>query len=318
MARPTLALLPFALALTMATPAAAGIQARTAPPGAPTTGQAGPASSGPASGPATTGGSASTTSGGWGDDSSYRPSPAPDPQTPARTPPPSAPTTGTAAPRSGSSSSGSSGGSSTTSSTSSSSSGGQTSGTSTGNAGARDRNGRPITGTADARPNLPIGIPGRGSYIDYYYYPWYSSLGFDLGYRTYSPWSYGYNGWSYGLYGPQYDPYGYDPYFPYGGATGYGYGAPARYSPSYERVAPRHPTGSIRLKVNPETAKVFVDGVLVGTAGEFGGLTGHHLVLEGGAHEVQLRADGYETYSKTLTVEIGKTMTERMTLTKKK
>jgi hypothetical protein len=70
--------------------------------------------------------------------------------------------------------------------------------------------------------------------------------------------------------------------------------------------------------VNVDTASVYVDGALVGKAGDFDGLTSGHLVLESGSHVLEIKAAGYETFNKTLTVEIGKTMTERVGLNKKK
>jgi hypothetical protein len=132
---------------------------------------------------------------------------------------------------------------------------------------------------------------GYYPYYPYYYYPWTLGVGF---------------GW-YGAYGP-YAPYGYyDGYYAPSGDAGGSSGAPA----------PSHATGAIRLKVNVDTADVYVDGGLAGKAGDFDGLTSHHLVLESGPHVIEIKAAGYETFNKTLTVEIGKTMTERLTLKKK-
>ena len=74
-------------------------------------------------------------------------------------------------------------------------------------------------------------------------------------------------------------------------------------APRSEPASTTHVTGSIRLKVSPDTAKVYIDGVLAGTASEFDGLVSHHLTLEGGSHQFELRADGYETHHATVTVE---------------
>jgi hypothetical protein len=74
-------------------------------------------------------------------------------------------------------------------------------------------------------------------------------------------------------------------------------------------------TGSVRLKVSPSTASVFIDGTSVGTVSEFDGLT-DHLKLSGGAHKIELRADGYHPYTGEITVTAGKTTTERVTLNK--
>jgi len=168
---------------------------------------------------------------------------------------------------------------------------------------ARDRNGRPIQGTATARPPYlypapPIyGYPGYG-YPGYgygYWYPYYGpGFGYGYGYGYYDPWWYG----SFGFYGA----------YPYGGGGGYG-----GYSGDYRSIA----TGSIRLRVSPDSAKVYIDGTLMGAASDFSGLT-HHLEVPAGQHQLELRADGYETYQGTVDVDAGRTMTERVTLNKKK
>jgi hypothetical protein len=73
--------------------------------------------------------------------------------------------------------------------------------------------------------------------------------------------------------------------------------------------------GSLRIKASPATAKVYVDGMLMGTVDEFDGLR-HHLQLEPGLHRLELRADGYETLAKDVTVTTN-TTTLRLTLKKK-
>jgi hypothetical protein len=167
--------------------------------------------------------------------------------------------------------------------------------------GARDRNGRQIIGTA-----TPTTIPGGGSWGGGSFpgYPWYAPVVIgDIGYYDYGWWGYDYSSY--------YDSYGYLPYDE-------NYAAPAGAGSGQSHARPaKQPTGAIRLKVNPETANVYVDGSLVGKATDFDGLLSHHLVLERGSHLLEIRADGYATLQKTLTVEVGKTMTERMTLQKK-
>ena len=73
--------------------------------------------------------------------------------------------------------------------------------------------------------------------------------------------------------------------------------------------------GSIRLRVNPKTASVLINGVLMGIVDEFDGLT-NHLKLEPGLYQLEIRADGYKVFSKELRVVGGKTVTERATLQK--
>jgi len=147
---------------------------------------------------------------------------------------------------------------------------------------------------------------------------WY--YGGFYGYSSYPYGPYGYYGgrsyWNrYGLYDPfLFDPYGYyggfygSPYF-WGPELGYGYSE--RESRSREDI-----TGSIRLKVNPKNAKVYIDGALAGVADEFDGLGGH-LKLSPGPHQLELRADGFETQTSTVNVKEDRTQTERITLKKR-
>jgi len=136
---------------------------------------------------------------------------------------------------------------------------------------------------------------------------------------TYDPWRYGATRWVWGRYGLWYDPFAYDPYgYGYGGYDPYGYGggysSSIRDRDSEEDYAPRR-VGSIRLRVDPKQAKVYIDGALVGTVDEFDGLTGH-LDLDAGPHQLELKADGYQTYSGTINVPVGKTTTERVKMKK--
>jgi len=122
----------------------------------------------------------------------------------------------------------------------------------------------------------------------------------------------------YGLY----DPFFYDPYGYYGGFYGspfawssaviYGGGS---YSSSREARESGNVSGSIRLKVNPKTAKVYIDGALAGTADEFDGLGGH-LEIAAGSHQMELRAEGFAPYTTQITVKAHRTHTERVSLKK--
>ena len=161
---------------------------------------------------------------------------------------------------------------------------------------ARPRYGAPTQGQAVSRqpgnyPNYP-----SSPYDPYYpYYPYYSPY--------YYPYGYGFGFGYYGSY-PWYGGYG-----SYGGGGGYSEGGGGNYTD----VA----SGSIRLRASPANAKVYIDGTLMGIVDDFNGLSGH-LDLPAGQHELELRADGYETYTGTINVLVGKTMTERVSLTKKK
>jgi hypothetical protein len=118
-------------------------------------------------------------------------------------------------------------------------------------------------------------------------------------YRGYSPWGFGGVGFG-SYYGSFYDPYVfYDPFSPwyrgYGsnglyGAYGYpsygGYGYPS----SYSTIA----DGSLRLKIKPRDAQVFVDGYYVGIVDDFDGVF-QRVHLPSGPHRIEVRAPGYET-----------------------
>ena len=180
--------------------------------------------------------------------------------------------------------------------------------------GARTRGGRPVTGEAKPRPAVgdgdQIGFPFWGPWGDWY--PWYSGgFGWGVGFYGYSPWLYAGTCWGWGHYGAWYDPYGYcfDSYWI---DPGYGYGGGGGSSePKYQAT-----TGTIRLRVGPSTAKVYIDNALAGTVDEFNGLA-DHLEIEGGHHELKLVADGYQTYTGDINVEIGRTKTVRVNLKKK-
>ena len=132
------------------------------------------------------------------------------------------------------------------------------------------------------------------------WYPWYGSgFGWNLGFVTYNPWHYGAARWYWGRYGFWYDPFIYDPFFydPYSyGYGGGGYSSGGGGRDDYDE--PKSMVGSIRLKVNPSSAQVYVDGALVGTADDFDGFS-DHLELDGGKHTIEIRAEGHETYTAT-------------------
>lgn len=118
---------------------------------------------------------------------------------------------------------------------------------------------------------------------------------------------------------PWYDPW-YDPFFMYGYDGYFGSYGSYRIMPGYgERSSrddePRAETGSIRLRVNPDKAKVYIDGVLQGTVNDFNGLHSH-LDVPGGPHQLELRADGYVTLKDEIIVEPGQTQTYRGALKK--
>ena len=98
-------------------------------------------------------------------------------------------------------------------------------------------------------------------------------------YGSYYPWGYGglgFGGYWGSTYGGFYDPWGYGAprYYPQGGVDYY-------------------PLGSLRLKVKPQDATVFVDGYYAGRVDDFDGVF-QQLRIETGPHQIEIRAEGYE------------------------
>jgi hypothetical protein len=174
---------------------------------------------------------------------------------------------------------------------------------------SRPRDGRNQTGTATTRTNPPYsgggyrGYPAYGYYPGYIYDPFYSFY-YSPYYNRYAYWSpYGYG---YGLGYFSYDPY----LFGALGYPGYGYGGDYGYGGGYGSVYPDtsggggggssyqayHGAGSLRLKIKPSNAQVYIDGNLVGVVDSFDGAF-QKLTVDAGPHHVELRAEGYQTTS---------------------
>jgi PEGA domain len=158
---------------------------------------------------------------------------------------------------------------------------------------ARPRDGRPVTGQAVERGTVHGGngniyYPYYPYYPGSYYYPYgyWGSYGFGLGYLYYDPF------WSGG--------YGYSPGY-YGG-YGYGYGGSGGYTQSVRD------TGSLRLKIKPRQAQVFVDGYFVGEVDSFDGMF-QKLGIDSGGHKIEIKADGYEPAQFDVLVTPGETVT---------
>ncbi len=153
-------------------------------------------------------------------------------------------------------------------------------------------------------PRQPLDYPSRWS-------PWYGygpSSYYGYGYYGYSPFLYGGASWSWNRYG-WHDPFLFDP-FGYAGYAPYYWQSSDGIDPDEDNGVP---TGSLRLRVSPGHARVYVDGALAGIASEFGGLT-NHLTIPAGPHQIELRADGFATLSVEVNVEGGRTRTERLGL----
>ena len=188
---------------------------------------------------------------------------------------------GGSAPRGGSSGGNSGGGTSDGGARTRSGSGGSTTGTAGGSGTptySKPRDGRPETGTAVARRDGQGGgtttvVTGGGYYGGFYPWGW-GGLGLGGYYGYYDPWDYG-------------DPYG-DPYQP---SVGY-----------YDR------DGSLKLKVTPRQAEVYVDGYFAGAVDDYDGLF-QRLQLVPGPHRIEIRLDGYEPLSFDVRIDSGHTVT---------
>jgi hypothetical protein len=168
----------------------------------------------------------------------------------------------------------------------------------------------------------PYGYSSYG-YSSYRVWPYYgAALGFGGFGLYYDPfWSgYGYGGYPYGGYG--YGGYGYGyPYQNYLNNDGSGstYGAPDAAPPSGSSANPDslsvQPSGAghLRLRVEPATAQVFVDGFYMGTVDDFNG-SAQDASLEAGPHRIEIRAPGYETLTFDVKTEASRTITYRGSL----
>jgi hypothetical protein len=155
---------------------------------------------------------------------------------------------------------------------------------------SRPRGANPATGTAVARPDVPVNRPpgGGGGYYPGYpgYYPGYPGYGYGGWYYDcyYYPYGCG-NPWGYGGFGLGYfylNPFGwnYGDYASWGGGGGGGsYGG--------------QQMGGIRLKVKPNSASVYVDGYYAGTVDDFDNAF-QKLSVALGTHQIEISAPGYQ------------------------
>ena len=178
----------------------------------------------------------------------------------------------------------------------------------------RPSDGRYPVGQATARTRPPYG----GGYYGrpaWYYRPsafyGYGALG--LGYFYYDPFWGGYSGYGYAPYGGYYG----GPYYGggyYGGGGGYygggyyggGYGG--GYSSGSE--SGYYGTGSLKLKVKPRDAEVYVDGYYAGLVDDFDGMF-QKLELEAGPHRIEVRKAGFSTMTFEVRVPADESVTYR-------
>jgi hypothetical protein len=71
--------------------------------------------------------------------------------------------------------------------------------------------------------------------------------------------------------------------------------------------------GYLRIDLEPETARVYVDGLYVGTVGDFG-RSGR--ALDAGPHRVEIRADGFEPLTFDVRIRANDMVSYRGTLSK--
>ncbi len=67
-------------------------------------------------------------------------------------------------------------------------------------------------------------------------------------------------------------------------------------------------SGSLRLKINPKQAQIFVDGYFVGIVDSYDGAF-QKLGIDGGGHKIELKADGYEPLEFEVLITPGETVT---------
>jgi hypothetical protein len=117
----------------------------------------------------------------------------------------------------------------------------------------------------------------QGNYWDYYYW-----------FPYYGPW---------GMYF-YWDPYMWSDYYPapYGGGQAYSYDSDE--------------IGSLKLKVSPRTAQVYLDGYLAGVVDDFDGMF-QKLKARSGGHRLEIRQEGYQPLVAEVMVQPDATTTFR-------
>jgi PEGA domain len=195
---------------------------------------------------------------------------------------------------------------------------------------SRPRDGAAVSGSAVPRGSVPM-QPGPGGGISYVNngnaYGYYGVGGYyGLGYASCDPYGFTSSLMLYSAYSACNRPYGYganvmgyDPWYAstmmgafsadpwYGGSGG---------GSSTETWTPDSPEdATLRLKIKPSQAEVFVDGFFVGVVNDFDGMF-QKLHIESGAHRIEVRAPGYETLDLDIKLTAGKTTVYQGELTK--
>jgi hypothetical protein len=142
---------------------------------------------------------------------------------------------------------------------------------------SRSRNRAVPRSTVPRDDDRPVFVYPNYRYYNRYYDPW-GYGGFGLGYFYYAPWAWN-SGYYGGGYGGQYSAYGYE-------------------------------LGSVKLKVKPRDAEVFVDNYFAGYVDDFDGLW-QALKLDRGGYRIELRKPGYEPLRFDVRVQPDRTLTLR-------
>jgi hypothetical protein len=143
----------------------------------------------------------------------------------------------------------------------------------------------------------------RGFYPAYRYDPWIRRY-YGWSPVRYAPW-----GWIYGTAGLASFGIGYNSFYPY---DYYSYYGPAPYysgyAGSYYSGRPStFDTGSVRIRVRPREAQVFVDGSYAGIVNDFDGVF-QELRLSPGSHKIEVRMPGFESAFFDVYIQPGRTI----------
>jgi hypothetical protein len=88
----------------------------------------------------------------------------------------------------------------------------------------------------------------------------------------------------------------------------YGYYDPWMWGDPYPSSAYYDHDGSLKLKVSPRQAEVYVDGYFAGSVDDYDGIF-QQLRINPGPHRIEVRLDGYETLTFDVRIEPGRTIT---------
>ena len=152
---------------------------------------------------------------------------------------------------------------------------------------------QPLTDAQRRHPRAGTGHGHRyrgGYYGGYYGYGW--------PYSYYSPYRYGW-----------YDNYWYSGYSPWYYSGYYGY------SPYYRGRHYSYRMGQVRVQVEPEKTRVYVDGYYAGVADDFDGIF-QRLNLPTGRHEIMLKLEGYRTHRIKIYVPLDQTVKIKLDMVK--